>query len=113
MAATYTVTQIERKHQLGDVRAIAATVTSSGASTYTTGGDSLDLATLLGLNRIDMVIFDGPAIVPAGGAADPVFDYTNKKLKLYGGAAAGALQAELTAATNIFTMPVKCLVIGA
>jgi hypothetical protein len=114
MAATFTVTQIERKHQLGDIRAINATIVAAG--TYTATGDSLDLGTLLGLNRVDVVIFESIASVPGSSGtagADPAYDYTNKKLKFYGGAASGALQAELTAATSVAGFQVKCLVLGA
>jgi hypothetical protein len=114
MAVTYTVSQIERRHQLGDVRAIAATVTASG--TYTATGDSLDLASLLGLNRIDMVIFDGEASVPGSGgttSASPAFDYTNKKLKFYGGNAINLVNGELSAGTTLTNFSCRVLALGA
>lgn len=115
MAVTFAVAGVERVPTvLGDRRAHLVTITATG--TYTATGDSLDLATLLSMSRIDMVIFDGGvASVPGATGTTgvvPLFDYTNKKLKFYGGAAAGAVLSELTAATSVSTFVVRALVMG-
>lgn len=104
MAATFTFTpdgNAISPDVYGNDRVVLGVLNIAG--TYTAAGDALAasdaaLATLFGLSRVDKVVFlDGATTV----GAIPQFIEATRKLIQRGGAAAGALCGELTAATNV------------
>lgn len=108
MAATWTVTPLDREQSIGSYRAVAATLSASG--TYSTGGDTLDLGAALGLQSVYMVLIDEATNGTIASGA--VYDYTNKKIKLFGGAASGSGHAELTAATSLTSFVAHVIAFG-
>jgi hypothetical protein len=108
MAAVTSVTIVARQVLGGVGRSCIADVVFS--STYATGGDTYTNAQF-GMTTIQ-------AIVPLGGANSGsttslvvVPDLANKKLRLEGGAASGALLAENSTA-DVHLFSVRVLVIG-
>lgn len=108
MAATWTATAIDREQSLGSFRAVPLTLSASG--TYTTGGDAMDLGAAAGLTSVYMVLLDEST--NGTNAAGAVYDYTNKKIKLFGGNTSGSAHAELSAATSLTSFVCRCIVFG-
>lgn len=109
MAATFSAAQIERKTVFGDRRIVFATVTASG--TNTSGGDAFDAGAVLGLGRVDVLVFESAA-TNGTAAIVPTYDATNKKIKFFGGAASGVVLAELTAGTTVTSYAVRVMAVG-
>lgn len=102
MAATFTFApDTEGREVVGRDREITGTLTIAG--TYTTGGDAMAadeaaFARMFGLARLDDIIFlEG--VTSAG--AFPRLIRSTRVLRQHGGAAAGAVVGELTAATAV------------
>lgn len=71
------ITGVPRLEYMGSQKVLNREITMS--SSYATGGDTLNLATALGLNRITQVVFEGD------GGYTLVYDAANGKILAYNG----------------------------
>lgn len=108
MAATWTPAMLDREQSLGSFRVVPLQLAASG--TYSTGGDAIDLGAVAGITSVYMVLID--EATNGTNACGAVYDYTNKKLKLFGGNASGSAHAELSAATSLTSYLARVLVFG-
>ncbi len=101
---------VQRQGVLGNLK--YAVVDVVGATSYTTGGDALDLFAAGGFTLIYFV--DITQILPQPIVTAPTvsYDQTNKKLQLFGTAAGASGVTEATAATNFSTAKFRLFVVG-
>lgn len=101
MAIVWTATVV-RARSIGDVKLIIYNVTTGGTPTYTTGGDTLTLASL-GITQLE----DADDFLAVVGASPTTalygtYNASTQKIQLFtSNGAAPAELAELAAATNV------------
>lgn len=99
MAVSWVASAVKTKN-VGGAIVSTGILTPTTNVTYSTGGDACDfagIATTLFGDQPSLVVLENTA-----GTVFPVYDYANKKIMCYWGAA-GAVCTEITASTNIAT----------
>lgn len=104
-------TTINKSSVMGDRRMNQCKLVFSG--NYATGGEAITAA-VLGLNVLEMVIFDGVAVTSGFGAANPLkYNPTTGKISFYESSGAGTeLQEKTNAEAYNAGLNVLCLAIG-
>ena len=118
MAVTWAVTINSQFRQIvGSEAVVDATLVATG--TYTSGGDTL-ATSAVGLDTVDFVASNvdgngantnGAALVAWNLGSGPGTS-GNMKIQLFGGAASGSTQAELSAATTVTGLTLRCRFYG-
>ncbi|MCP5058983.1 MAG: hypothetical protein GY937_19950 [bacterium] len=102
---------------MGNKRVIVGTLSTTGNASYTSGGDTFNAATLLGLTNVDHVIGGRGYYFEVDNANNKLLVYAHLHTQVSGNATAvpeptGSQHAALTASTVLTTFTTDVIFVG-